>query len=104
MLCPHCQLEDEDLLHMLSRCPAFNAIRSSTVLTLKDTIIRNTNLDTWKNHFNDWSVILQALICVEMISRTLPAIKPLEEEIEKLSREYFYKKHMHKLWLDKVRG
>ena len=47
-VCPHCQLEDEDLLYMLIRCPAFYAIRPDTVVTLKDTVVRNTILDTWK--------------------------------------------------------
>ena len=102
-VCPHCCLEDEDLLHMLARCPAFYAIRSSTIHILRDIIVRNTNRNTWKTHFNDWSVILQTLICAEMVTKTLPAIKPLDEEIERLSRNCFYKIHMHKLWLDKVR-
>lgn len=101
--CPHCCLEDEDMLHMLARCPAFYEIRLSTIHTLKDIIVRNTDLDTWKTHFNDWATILQTLICAEMITRTLPVIKPLEEEIERLSRDCFYKIHMHKLWLEKVR-
>ena len=102
-VCPHCCLEDENLLHMLARCPAFYAIRSSTIHTLRDIIVRNTNRDTWKTHFNDWSVILQTLICAEMVTKTLQATKPLEEEIERLSRNCFYKIQMHKLWLDKVR-
>ena len=50
---PHCQLQDEDLLHMIT--------------------------------------------CVEMISKSQPAIKPLEAEIEKLSRECVLKIHMHNL-------
>ena len=32
-----------------------------------DIIVRNASLDTWKSHFNDWSVIFQTLICVEMV-------------------------------------
>ena len=42
--------------------------------------VRNSSLDTWKNHFNDWSVVQQTLICAKMVSKSLPAIKPLEEE------------------------
>ena len=38
-VCPHCCFEDEDLLHMLARCPAFYAIRSSTIHTLRDIIV-----------------------------------------------------------------
>ena len=64
-------------------------------------IVRNTSLYTWKNRFNEWSDIPQ---CVEMISKTLSGIKLLEEEIEKLSREWFYNIHMHKLLLDRIRG
>lgn len=102
-VCPHCHLEDEDLLHMLARCPAFYSIRSSTVQTLKNIIVQATGHDIWNEYFSDWSVILQTLICGEMVSKILTAIKPLEEEIERLSRECFFKIHMHKLWLDKTR-
>ena len=30
-VCRHCRLEEEDLLHLLSRCPSFYSIRESTV-------------------------------------------------------------------------
>ena len=43
---------------------------------------------------------LHMITCAEMISKSQPAIKPLEAEIEKLSRECVYKIHMHNLWLD----
>ena len=45
-VCPHCCLEDEDQLYMLARCPAFYAIRSSIIHTLRDIMVRNTNRDT----------------------------------------------------------
>ena len=48
-----------DLLHMLARCPAFFDIRASTVQTLKDIVVRKTNLQTWSSYFKDWSIILK---------------------------------------------
>ena len=46
-VCRHCRLEDEDLLHVLARCPAFFEIRDYTVHALKDIVVRKTNLQTW---------------------------------------------------------
>ena len=44
-VCRHCQLEDEDLLHVLARCPVYFEIRKYTVQLLKDIVVRKTNLE-----------------------------------------------------------
>ena len=66
-VCRHCRLEDEDLLHVLARCPAFFEIRDYTVQTLKDIVVRKTNLQTWCSYAKDWSFILRSLVCAETL-------------------------------------
>ena len=82
---------------MLARCPAFFDIRASTVQTLKDIVVRKKNLQMWRSYFKDWSVILKTLVCAETIVKNLPAVHELEDEIECLSRNCFYKIYFRKL-------
>ena len=62
LVCRNCRLEDEDLLHVLARCPAYFEIRKYTVQLLKDIVVRKTNLETWYSYAKDWSVILKVLV------------------------------------------
>ena len=64
-VCQHCYLEDEDLLHLTSRCPAFYNIRSNTIGHLRDIIVNHTNINTRNHYFCNWTFILKTLVCVE---------------------------------------
>ena len=103
-VCRHCRLEDEDLLHVLARCPAYFDIRSRTVKALKDTIVRKTNLHTWSSYAKDWTTILKTLVCAEVLVKALPAVRGSEDEIERISRDCFHKIHIRKLQLDNLDG
>ena len=63
--------------------------RSSTVRTLKDIVVRKTNLHLWCSVFKDWSVIPKTLVCAETTVKTLPAVRRSEDEIERLSRNCY---------------
>ena len=99
-VCRHCRLEDEDLLHVLARCPAYFEIRKYTVQLLKDIVVRKANLETWYSYAKDWSVILKVLVCSETLVKALPALQGTEDEIERLSRNCFHKIHVRKLQLE----
>ena len=101
-VCRHCRLEDEDLLHVLARCPAFFEIRDYTVQALKDIVVRKTNLQTWCSYAKDWSFILKTLVCAETLVKALPTVRGSEDEIERLSRNCFHKIHVRKLQLDNL--
>ena len=90
-VCRHCYLEDEDLLHLLARCPAFYNIRVKTVSSLKDTIVSNTNIDIWNQHFCDWTFILKTLVCAESVVWSLPDLTDARDSIERISRDFFTK-------------
>ena len=103
-VCRHCRLGEEDLLHLLSRCPAFYRIRQSTVISLRDIISRHVSPAVWNQHFRDWLFVLKTLVCVESVLRTVPELKNCAEAIEQLSRDCFYKIHARKLQLNNQRG
>ena len=101
-MCHHCRLEDEDLLHVLARCPAYSEIRKYTVQLLRDIVVRKTNLETWYSYAKDWSVILKVLVCSETLVKALPALQRTEDEIERLSRNCFHKIRVRKLQLENI--
>ena len=88
-VCRHCYLEDEDLLHLLARCPAFYNIRVKTVSSLRDIIVSHTNKDIWNQHFCDWTFILKTLVCAESVVRLLPDLIDARDSIERISRDFF---------------
>ena len=57
-VCHHRQLEDDYLLHMLARCPAFYDIRASTIETLKCITVSKLSI-----HVMDWLFILKTSVC-----------------------------------------
>ena len=91
-VCRHCRLEEEDLLHLLSRCPAFYSIHESTVRSLKDIVISHMSMDIW-----DWVFVLKTLVWVESVLRSLPEWINIQDKIERLSKDCFYKIHARKL-------
>ena len=67
---------------------------------LRDIIVKETSLQVWQSYFHNWPAIL----CVDMTIKSLPALKRLEDKIERLSRTCFYKIQVCKLNLEKLQG
>ena len=99
--CLHCQLEDEDLHHMVCRCPAFYEYRVLALKQLKETVIHDSSDSVWDCHLTNWSVILRILVCPDFIQCILPDFNIDISRIEQISREFFYKIHVKKLQLQK---
>ena len=66
--CQLCCLEDEDIYHLVTRCPAFHDIRVATVERLKQIVLAQIRCDGWCTYFRDWNVILRVLICPDCYS------------------------------------
>ena len=92
--CPHCQLEPEDLRHMLCRCPAFYEDRVASVGLLKQIIVQESGLHTWNLHFAEWDNILTVLVCPDFILTILTDLESVISKLENLARDYFYKIHV----------
>ncbi|CAG2238542.1 unnamed protein product [Mytilus edulis] len=60
--CPICRLEDETLLHVLTRCSAYNDIRKSQFQILKNLIISKIGQEKWKSQFINRQIICQLII------------------------------------------
>ena len=97
--CNHCQLEAEDLQHMVCRCPVFYEYRNVAVKQLKDIVLQKCEYSVWDCHFTSWSNILRVLVCPDFIQHVLPDLKNHVKDIEQISRELFYKIHVKKLQL-----
>ena len=86
--CRHCHLEEEGLLHLVSRCPAFCRILADTISSLRDIIINYTNTDIWKEFFCDWTFVTKTIVCAGSLIVVLPDLKNARDAIEKLSRDF----------------
>ena len=101
--CPYCQLEPEDLRHMLCRCPAYHGDRVSTVGRLKQIIVQEAGLNTWNLHFTAWDTVLRVLVCPDFIDIEIPELVPVISKIEILSRDFIYNIHVKRLRLKQKR-
>lgn len=103
-VCRHCRLGDEDLLHLVSRCPAFHSIRVATVNSLRDIVTNQLGQCIWIQYFKDWLVILKTFVCIETVIKSVPVLDEVKDSVEQLSRNFFYKIHVLKLQLENPRG
>ena len=74
--CPYCQLEPEDLRHMLCHCPAYQGDIT----------------------------VLRVLVCPDFIDIEIPELVPVISKIENLSRDFIYNIHVKRLRLKQTRG
>ena len=72
--CPHCQLESEDLRHMICRCPEFHDDRVSSVELLKQIILQETSLYICYSRFSYWEITLRVRVCPDFILNIIPEL------------------------------
>ena len=58
--CRLCRLESEDIRHTVTRCPAFNTIRASTLNKLRDIISEKSDIGILC--FKDWDSFLNVIV------------------------------------------
>ena len=72
--CQLCWLEEEDIYHLATRCPAYQEDRVATVQRLKLLVVEQSSSEIWSTYFKDWfypeSVNLSRL-CQSHCARTV---------------------------------
>ena len=87
--CQLCFLEDEDVYHLVTRCPAYYDIRVATVERLRQIVLEQMGADVWSTYFRDWNTILRTLICPDCVIPMVPGLSVSLTHIEKVSRTFF---------------
>ena len=60
--CPLCCMEDEDLVHMLTRCPALSETRIIHLNDIKQCVWDELGPLAWKNRIVDASILVQLIM------------------------------------------
>ena len=98
--CPLCCLEDENLVHMLTRCPALGSVRQRYLSDIKQCLQQTTGVEVWSKCLPGASKIVQLIIdCQKLVPVVIPDNIVLLREIEEKSRLFCYKLHMKRLYL-----
>ena len=67
-ICPLCCLEDEDLVHMLTRCPALSETRNTYMRNIKQNFEAVVGSIAWSEHMRDSSTLVQVIVdCRKMV-------------------------------------
>ena len=100
--CPLCCLEDEDIDHMLLRCPALRCVRNQYLAELKGCLQQHLGVHIWSENFRDRNVMLQLILdCTKLVPRILPDKRDFLLRIETHTRLLCYKLHLKRLYLHK---
>ena len=79
--CPLCYLEDEDLVHMLTRCPALSETRNRYVRVIKQKPQAAVGPSAWAERIRDPSTFVQLIVnCQKLV--TIPDSEELLRSIE----------------------
>ncbi|CAC5390136.1 unnamed protein product [Mytilus coruscus] len=83
--CQLCQIEKEDMLHFMLRCPALNEQRQKVLPELKQRIVNTIGQKKWHEHFNgNKELLMQTIIDCTKLEKNIPTInQETAIEIEK---------------------
>ena len=71
--CPLCCLEDEDLVHMLTRCPALSETINTYIRNIKQSFKAAVGSSAWLEHIRDSSTLVQMIVdCRKLLPVTIP--------------------------------
>ena len=99
-ICPLCCLEDEDLVHMLTRCPALSETRNTYMRNIKQNFEAVVGSKAWSERIRDSSTLVQMIVdCRKLVPVTIPDNERLLCSIEVSSRILCYKLHLKRLYL-----
>ena len=98
--CPLCYIEDEDLVHMLTRCPALNIVRTRYINELKQCINSTLGPGEWARRITDSETLVQLIVdCRKLAPDILPNNTEFLDVIETKTRLLCYKVHLKRLYL-----
>ncbi len=98
-ICPLCRLENEDIVHMITRCPALHEARKEPMSALRQFVINRVGSIYWTNNFSTKEQLTSVIIDSSVLKSTLPTRKCMDllESIEVLSRKLCFTLHMKRL-------
>lgn len=104
--CPLCRLEEEDIVHMLTRCPALAQVRCQYITGLKQCFQDALGPRSWSDNIRDDITLVQLILdCQKLIPTIIPDDSRLVDIIETQTRLLCYKLHMKRLFLyDNIKG
>ena len=100
-ICPLCRTEDDNLLHILTRCPAYTEERNILYCPIKEAEIGRIGANAWQTHFNNIETIGKLIIdCQSLAFNTdiLPKDTNFHKEVERATREYCYAVHVRRIY------
>lgn len=98
--CPLCCLEDEDIVHMLTRCPALNTTRQQYLGDIKQSLQHFLGSGSWSTRFTNPVRIVQLIVdCQKLVPDVIPENKRLIHDIETKARLFCFKLHLKRLHL-----
>lgn len=101
--CPLCCLEDEDIVHMLTRCPALSTVRTTYINELKQCIQSTLGSGEWARRIRDSNTLVQLIVdCRKLVPDVLPNNTEMLNVIESKTRLLCYKLHLKRLYLCNV--
>ncbi|CAC5377138.1 unnamed protein product [Mytilus coruscus] len=97
--CPICQLEEEDIIHFLTRCPVLEGIRRKSLSVIKIITISKIGLGNWNSNFHERTRIAQLILdCQQLaLNNILPHDDLFLNSIEELSRNLCYRLHLKRV-------
>ena len=94
--------EDEDIDHMLLRCPALRCVSNQYLAELKECLQQHLGVHIWSENFRDRNVMLQLILdCTKLVPKILPDKRDFLLRIETHGRLLCYKLHLKRLYLHK---
>ena len=97
-ICPICRIEEENLIHFITRCPVLEGIRRKHYGTIKQEIVNKIGSTQWNNKFRDRDIICQLITdCRKLTGEYLSYDAELMNNIESTSRKMCYDMHVKRL-------
>ena len=97
--CPLCCLEDEDIVHMLTRCPARSEVKSPHLDDLKRCLQCALGPHAWSDLVRDTGTLVQLIIeCQKLAPDRIPEDRNLLNTIDSYTRLLCYKLHLKRLF------
>ena len=98
-ICPICRIEEENLIHFITRCPVLGGIRRKHYGTIKQEIVNKIRSIQWNSKFRDRYIICQLKTdCRKLTGEYLPYHTELMNgNIESTSRRMCYDMHVKRL-------
>lgn len=92
--CRLCQLDVEDICHIVTRCPAFHGNRASTLTKLREVISEYRDII----NINNWDSFLNIIIDPTCVAVLVPELRDdISAAVEEISRTFFFNIHVKRL-------